>query len=185
MDLEALERSAKFIKFLLIKKKLHGEFIKIGLLCDLDLDTKEDVDFVRLSLARAMAYCTDKEKGRHVSMENGPIGQLSAVVFKKNNALECISCEDMQEEEQKTDTETETEENTVQSMSSEDMQEEEQETETETGENTVQSMSSEDMHEDKKETETETETGENTVQSMSSEDISLMIVLAVTYESNS
>lgn len=55
------------------KKKLHGEFIKIGLLCDLDLDTKEDVDFVRLSLARAMAYCTDKEKGKQVSMENGPM----------------------------------------------------------------------------------------------------------------
>ena len=33
--------------------------------------------------------------------------------------------------------------------------------------------------------EEEQETGENTVQSMSSEDISLMIVLAVTYKSNS
>ena len=98
-------------------KKLHGEFIKIGLLCDLDLDTKEDVDFVRLSLARAITYCTDKEKGRQVSMESGPIGQLSAVVFKKNNALECILSEDMHEEEK----ETETGENTVQSMSSEDI----------------------------------------------------------------
>ena len=41
------------------------------------------------------------------------------------------------------------------------------EEETETGENTVQSISSEDMHEE----ETEKETGDNTVLSMSSEDI--------------
>ena len=43
--------------------------------------------------------------------------------------------------------------------------------ERDTGENTVQSMSSEDMHEEETETETEKETGENTVQSMSSEDV--------------
>ena len=66
-------------------KKLHGEFIRIGLLCDLVLDTEIDVDFVRLSLARAMAYRKIDKTGTQMSVENLPIGPLSAVVFKKIN----------------------------------------------------------------------------------------------------
>ena len=60
MDLEALERSAKFIKFLLIKtaRRVYQNWTPMRL----GSDTKKDVDFVQLSLARAMAYWTNKEK---------------------------------------------------------------------------------------------------------------------------
>ena len=76
-------------------KKLHNKFIEIGLLCDFDLTTVEDVDYVRLSLARAMAYRQGDKTGTIVSIENLPVGPLSAVMFKKNPTLECILSEDI------------------------------------------------------------------------------------------
>jgi hypothetical protein len=77
-------------------RNLHEKFKEIGLLNDLHLNNPGiNLDYVRLSLARAEAYrqdnvCGPGNKSNKVSIRDLPIGPLSAINFKNDHTLERI-----------------------------------------------------------------------------------------------
>jgi hypothetical protein len=77
-------------------KILHQKFKEIGLLNDLHLNNPGiNLDYVRLSLARAEAYrqdnvCIPGNKSNKVSIRDLPIGPLSAINFNNDHTLERI-----------------------------------------------------------------------------------------------